>query len=177
MSKASLKKELARMTHEQISELVLDLYAARPEAKEYLDFFVAPDIDRKLDKARQAISKEFNRKTKRYPRPRITKVRRTIKDIASLNPGSEPVADIMTFAIEVACKTGSDNWLKEVTQKNVSKLLRETITLTDRSGLLDIYLPRIKKAIEAIKTTHFYNAGFKNMLRDEYDSAIESLTT
>ena len=34
MSKTQLKKELTKMNAEQIAELVLDLYSARPEAKE-----------------------------------------------------------------------------------------------------------------------------------------------
>ena len=45
------------MSAEQISEMVLDLYAARSEAREYLDFFVSPDIEKKLEKSRSSIKK------------------------------------------------------------------------------------------------------------------------
>ena len=61
MSKTTLKKQLALMTAGQIAELVLDLYAARPEAKEYLDFYVQPDIDKRLERAKSNIKKEINR--------------------------------------------------------------------------------------------------------------------
>ncbi len=62
MSKTQLKKELTKMNAEQIAELVLDLYSARPEAKEYLEFYISPNIDKKLEKAKAAIDKELLRK-------------------------------------------------------------------------------------------------------------------
>ena len=52
MSKSTLRKALATLTKEQIEEMILDLYAARPKAKEYLDFWVSGDIDSKMTKAK-----------------------------------------------------------------------------------------------------------------------------
>ena len=83
------------MSAEQISEMVLDLYAARSEAREYLDFFVSPDIEKKLDKSRSLIKKEMSRNSKGRNKSRSTRIRRFIKDISSLNPGAEPVAEII----------------------------------------------------------------------------------
>ena len=37
MSKTQLKKFLNTLNHDQITEMVLELYAARKEAKDYLD--------------------------------------------------------------------------------------------------------------------------------------------
>ena len=45
MSKTALKKVLAGMTAQQLTELITDLYEARSEAKEYLDFYINPDIE------------------------------------------------------------------------------------------------------------------------------------
>ncbi|MDE6051616.1 MAG: hypothetical protein K2G08_08020, partial [Paramuribaculum sp.] len=70
MSKTQLKKVLATMTAPQIADLVVELYEARPEAKEYLDFFVKPDIDAKLEKARSAIRKEASRTSRGYSKMR-----------------------------------------------------------------------------------------------------------
>lgn len=148
MSKTSLKKQLALMTAEQIAELVLELYEARPEAKEYLDFYIQPDIDKWLAKARAFIRKEITRTSRGHNRARVTRVRRFIKDISSLNPGTEPVADIMTFAIETICEVGSEQWIKEVTQRGFARLLADTVRLADAGGVLDMYLPRIEAAAE-----------------------------
>ena len=43
MSKTSLKKTLNSLTRDQIMEVVLDLYEARKEAREYLEYFISPD--------------------------------------------------------------------------------------------------------------------------------------
>ena len=150
MSKTQLKKLLSQMTAGQISELVLDLYDARPEAKAYLDFFVAPDIDRKLEKAKTAITREMSRNSRGRNKARSTKIRGFIKDISSLNPGSEHVAEIMTYAVEVICLVGNEQNIKPATQNGLARLLHDTVIYVNGSGLLGIYLPRIEKAVNGI---------------------------
>ena len=48
MSKATIKKLLQSMPKEEIIDMVLEMYDARKEAKEYLEFFASPDEDGKL---------------------------------------------------------------------------------------------------------------------------------
>ncbi len=50
MSKATLKKELKNFDADQLREILLDLYSARKESKEYPDFFVDHDIDAMIEK-------------------------------------------------------------------------------------------------------------------------------
>lgn len=40
MSKAKLKRHLLSLTKEQITDIVLELYDARKEAKDYLEFYL-----------------------------------------------------------------------------------------------------------------------------------------
>ncbi len=168
MSKTQLKKELLAMSVQQITDMVLELYSARPEAKEYLDFFIKPDIDAKLEK-------EMNRTSRGRNRARSSRIRRFIKDISSLNPGAEAICEIMTFALETACATGSEQWIKEVTQRAFAKLLHETVTTADTHGILNIYLPRIEKAIDSMRTSWFHSNEFKLLLKDTLHSSIQSL--
>ena len=168
MSKTQLKKELLAMSVQQITDMVLELYSARPEAKEYLDFFIKPDIDAK-------IKKEMNRTSRGRNRARSSRIRRFIKDISSLNPGAEAICEIMTFALETACATGSEQWIKEVTQRAFAKLLHETVTTADTHGILNIYLPRIEKAIDSMRTSWFHSNEFKLLLKDTLHSSIQSL--
>lgn len=163
------------MTAGQIGELVLELYDARPEAKEYLDFFIKPDIDAKLEKAKTAIKKEMSRNSKGRNRARSTRIRRYIKDISSLNPGDEAVCEIMTFAIETACAVGSDQWIKEVTQRGFAKLLHETLIAADKAGMLDIYLPRIEKAVGAMRSSWFRSNEFKSLLKETLRESLDQL--
>ena len=53
MSKTKLKKYLQNLTHDQIMEVVLDLYDARKDAKEYMEFFMNPDVKAELDKTKK----------------------------------------------------------------------------------------------------------------------------
>ncbi|MBD5255918.1 MAG: hypothetical protein HDS53_07620 [Barnesiella sp.] len=175
MSKTQLKKELARLSADQIAELVLDLYDARPEAKEYLDFYIRPDIDAKLDKTRRLINKEVTRASRGRSKMRSTKLRRLIKDISSLNPGQEPVCEILTFTIEAACEAGSRYWVKETTQRSIAKLMQEAVREADRAGLLDVYLPRIREAVESMSPSPHHSGYFKSQLREALADAIDQL--
>ena len=175
MSKTQLKKVLASMTADQISNLVVELYDARPEAKEYLDFFVKPDINAKLEKARSAIRKEASRVSRGYSKMRSTKIKRFIKDISSLNPGEEAVCEIMSFAVETAARVGSDIWIKEVTQKAMARLLHDTLVEADAAGLLDIYLPRIRKAVSDMKSPVFRKNYFKEKLAESLADTLDEL--
>lgn len=59
MSKAQLKKHLSTLTKEQVIEVILKLYDARKEAKEYLEFYLNPDEDAKLEEYKRIIRDEF----------------------------------------------------------------------------------------------------------------------
>lgn len=59
MSKAQLKKYLQTLPHEQIVQVVLDLYDARKAAKEYLEFYMDPDAAKAVENAKKAVLKVF----------------------------------------------------------------------------------------------------------------------
>lgn len=163
------------MSAEQISEMVLDLYAARSEAREYLDFFVSPDIEKKLDKSRSLIKKEMSRNSKGRNKSRSTRIRRFIKDISSLNPGTEPVAEIMTFAVETFCEVGSDQIIKTSVQNGYARLLHDTIVYINDAGLVGDYLPRIEKAVDSMSSSWWRGNEFKKLLKQELKETMESL--
>ena len=64
MSKNTLKKELDLMDRGQLVDIILDLYSNRPEAKEYFEFFLNPDIEKLREKVITKAQKEIMR-TKR----------------------------------------------------------------------------------------------------------------
>ena len=59
MSKAQLKKHLLKLTQEEVIDVILELYDARKEAKEYLEFYMNPNDDIKLDEYKKIIYNEF----------------------------------------------------------------------------------------------------------------------
>lgn len=175
MSKTQLRKVLGCMTAPQLVDMVVELYEARPEAKEYLDFFVKPDIEAKLEKARNAIRKEMGRSSRGRCKARSTRVRRLVKDISSLNPGAEAVCEIMTYAVEQACAAGSEMWVKEVTQRAFVRLLSETLIKADSAGMLNVYLPRIKTAVDDMPRSFLAGDSFRKKLREGIAETLEGL--
>ena len=65
MSKSTIKKLLQSMTKAEIIEMVLELYSARKEAKEYLEFYACPDEKGKLEEYKSIIREEFYPKKRR----------------------------------------------------------------------------------------------------------------
>ena len=65
MSKTTVKKTLMAMSKEEIIDMVLAMYDARKEAKEYLEFYTNPDDDGKLEEYKKIITEEF------YPSKKI----------------------------------------------------------------------------------------------------------
>ena len=79
MSKAQLKKNLMALTKEQVIDVVLELYDARKEAKEYLDFYLNPNDDAKLEEYKKIIYNEFFPK-RGEPKCRFSVCRKAISD-------------------------------------------------------------------------------------------------
>ena len=59
MSKTTVKKTLMAMSKEEIIDMVLAMYDARKEAKEYLEFYTNPDEDGRLEEYKKIITEEF----------------------------------------------------------------------------------------------------------------------
>ena len=77
MSKAKLKKYLQTLSKEQIIEVMLELYDARKEAKEYLEFYLTPDSNAELEKCKKAIRQEFFPTRVFSEKPSFTKCRKS----------------------------------------------------------------------------------------------------
>ncbi|MDE6332622.1 MAG: hypothetical protein K2L80_08470 [Muribaculaceae bacterium] len=98
MSKARLKKELEGMTREQLIDIVLNVYTARKEAREYFEFFLDPDCEKLLYKYIEMIRKEVSRsKRGSYAKFKISAIKRMIKDFEGFDPGAEYVLKLRVY--------------------------------------------------------------------------------
>ncbi len=95
MSKTTVKKSLEGFDAGELRQLILDIYTKSKEAKEILDFYAVPDIAKKLDEYKKTILKEVQRYVRRAHRPRIPRIRATIKKLSILDPGDEAVGELM----------------------------------------------------------------------------------
>ncbi len=86
MSKSTIKKLLKSMTKDEIITMVLELYSARKEAKDYLEFYAEPDEQGKLEEYKDIIREEFYPKRNREPQMRFSVCRKAVSDFKKLTP-------------------------------------------------------------------------------------------
>lgn len=91
MSKAKLKKHLQALPKERVIEIMLELYDARKEAKDYLEFYLAPDSNAELEKCKKTIRQEFFPTRGFSEKPSFAKCRKVISDFQKLKP--EPTGE------------------------------------------------------------------------------------
>lgn len=89
MSKSTIKKLLQSMTKAEIIEMVLELYSARKEAKEYLEFYACPDEKGKLEEYKSIIREEFYPKRRREPQTRFSVCRKAVADFKKLKQSAD----------------------------------------------------------------------------------------
>lgn len=108
MSKASVKKAIKNLDQEALVEMIMELYAARKEAREYLDFWADPDINRETDRVKERLRKLFFL-TEDKPRrkPDFTEAKTLLKNYQTLCHEPEQNADILIFFADTILR-----WLK-----------------------------------------------------------------
>ena len=100
MSKAQLKKHLNTLDKFQIIEMVMELYDARKEARDYLDYYVNPNENKELEKFKKIVLKEFDDDISRDPQCRFSVCRKALSDFKKLSPSADTLAEAMVFYIE-----------------------------------------------------------------------------
>lgn len=154
MSKPALRKALRDIDKEGIVELLCELYDARPQAREYLDFWAKPDLEKLDEKYRSAIRKIFFIGGER-PRknPSLTDIRSAIKFFSTLCCEPEKTASLMLYAAD-----SYREWLS--TRRHIlshraraDALLAETRAYIESHALeefLSLPLERIEKGIAEV---------------------------
>ncbi len=149
MSKSALKLLLNSMSKGDIIKMVLELYSARKEAKEYLDFYVEPDEKGKLEEYKRIIKEEFYpKKETREPKTRFSVCRKAISDFKKLKPSEELIAELMVFYMENACQFTydyGDMW--EQYYISVESNFEKTLLYIDKYNLWDKFESRIKMCL------------------------------
>jgi hypothetical protein len=105
MSKAAVKKELNKLTKEQLMEQVLDLYEKNKAVKEFYDFYLNPTNEKDLvKKYKKMIRREFNVENPMSGTEKFSVAKSAISDFRDLQPSPEALADVMLYLPESACE-------------------------------------------------------------------------
>ncbi len=108
MSKLALKKELSKLSKEQLILHVLDLYENNKAVKEFYNHFLNPQNEEELAKKyKKIIRKEFNVENPMKSTEKFSVAKKAISDLKSLHPSPKILADVMLYLPESACELTS----------------------------------------------------------------------
>ncbi|MDE6278105.1 MAG: hypothetical protein K2M06_08360 [Muribaculaceae bacterium] len=158
MSKIALKKELALMTKPQLEQLVLEAYSARKEIKEYLEYFLAPDPDKLLDKAREEVEKECRRGKWGRSKTRVSVLRKIISDFASFQPGDDYVLRLRFFVIFSLLSASASQRMSDTLVRGFSRFVDEYVAAADTAGCISHALDALQKLADGTLGTRSFRA-------------------
>ena len=152
---------------EEIIGMVLEMYDARKEAKEYLEFYVNPDEDGKLEEYKKIITEEFYpSRGRQEPKTRFSVCRKAVSDYKKLKPSPDKLADLMLCYVENACQFTydyGDMWEQYYT--SVENNFDKTMTFIAKNNMLEHFKPRLKQCVEWASPCGW---GFADTIADLY---------
>lgn len=153
MSKAKLKKYLQTLPQEQLVEIILDLYNARKEAKEYLEFFLEPDQEKALEKAKKDIFRNYFT-PQQYPRAKVSfkTGKEIVDDFIHLDIEPRLVADLMLYHASISMsRIFARRLVSEATWNSTISLFRKAAEYIVTYKLRDEMERKIEKLVEYAK--------------------------
>ena len=144
MSKSQVKKLLSSMSKEEVINVVMELYDARKEARDYLDYYANPDETNELEKFKKIVLKEFDDDISRNPQCRFSVCRKALSDFKKLTPSSDTLAEAMVFYMERVYEfsfCAGDLW--EQYYDSAISNFQSTLKFLIKNNLLESMMPRI----------------------------------
>lgn len=147
MSKLQLKKELAALDRDQLIKVILTAYSSSKAVKNYFDFFADPDIDRLTEKHIKELTKEIERGKWHKSTARISRIRKSLKEFESLNPGVEHIRNLRLKAIELLINQSAVKQYSDTLINGTLKLIDETIVFADNNLIFDSTINYIRQLL------------------------------
>lgn len=148
MSKAQLKKELANMDAVQLRELILDLYSAKKEAKEYFEFFLEPDVNKLTEKVGLQIDKELNRTKRGMLCARFSVIFALLKDYQAHGVDAQHVYKLMLGVLRKAVTFERLYYTKNSFENGTLKLFSHTLEYADKQQMFDVALQDLQGVLD-----------------------------
>ncbi len=105
MSKSALKKELSKLSKDQLIAHILDLYENNKAVKEFYELYLNPAKEVELAlKYKKIIRKEFNVEDPMRSTEKFSVAKRAISDFKDLGASPLILADVMLYLPESACE-------------------------------------------------------------------------
>lgn len=165
MSKTDVKRYINSLDRDALEQLVMDLYSARKEAQEFLEYVIHPNDTVKADLCKDIILKEFF-PSRGEPKTRFSVCRKAIRDFRALDPHPELLADVLLYLPEKAAEF-SDTWgdLWEAFYDSAYNNFVVAMKYIQAHDLQPLFQSRIERLLY-----HTTNAGyaFPDIMHDAY---------
>lgn len=159
MSRTELKKALAGMSREQLQEMILDIYSARKDAKEYFEFYLNPDVNALLAKYRTAIYKEFERTRRGRSTARISRIKKAIRQFDSFSAGASYTITLILDSIRAADDACFRCYLTDTQLRSFSSLLQLAIDYANKNASFLFLIENLSALLKKENfTRRFYNS-------------------
>jgi len=167
MSKVSVRKAITALTKEELVQLVLDMYDAREDAKEYLEYYATPNEEVKLEEYKNIIYNEFYPAGKRAePKFRFSVCKKAISDFKGLKPAPDKLADLMLYLPELGAEFThkyGDMWEQYYTA--VENNFRAALKFIADNNLFAQFETRIRQCLDWSEDCGW---GFTEVMWDTY---------
>lgn len=150
MPKPALKKELLKLTKEQLVAQILDLYEKNKSVKEFYDFYLNPNNEEELVvKYKNLIRKEFNVEKPERSTEKFSVAKKAISDFKGLQPSPEALADVMLYLPESACElTFCYGDFSEQFYDSACNNYKAALAFMAKNGLLEKFKLRAKQCMK-----------------------------
>ncbi|MBE5318505.1 hypothetical protein IM793_05020 [Pedobacter sp. MR2016-19] len=167
MSKPALKKELSKLTKEQLVDHILDLYDKNNSVKEFYNFYLNPKDEQELAKKyKKIIRKEFNVENPIKSTEKFSVAKRAISDFKNLQPSPESLADVMLYLPESACElTALYGDFSEQFYNSAYNNYRAALGFLAKHGLLDNFKVRAEQCVNWASNCGY---GFADDIADAF---------
>ncbi|MEJ1221939.1 DUF6155 family protein [Sediminicola sp. 1XM1-17] len=166
MSKRALKKYLADLKQEELSDQLLDLYERFPVVKEYYDFVFNPKEDKMVQEAKVKIANEYFPVKRKRPKARRSVAQKFIKHFLKLGVEPQLIADVMLYNVEIAQAFSADKNVPEAFYKSMLNSFTEAVQYVAINALLPDFKERIVKVFQATQNQKWPN-------EDEFSRALD----
>ncbi len=157
MSKSKLKKTLSALDKEKLIEVITELYDARKEAKEYLEYWLDPDSGKELERVQKLVSRQFvtpqgvARRT-----PSLPTVNKYIKDFMTICYERERVGELLLYVAEQMCDWLDRRYRRVSYRTSLRKYLDEAALYVENHELEDLYGIRLERLRERVAALEAY---------------------
>lgn len=166
MSKTSLKKELKELDGEQVKEMILDLYTRCKEAREYLDFFLEPEVQPLFDKHYEEISKEAWRGKYGKSTARVSRIKATLKHFDSFGAGPEWTLKLMHAALLEMLDVEYRRYVSLTFIKGINGLAVSMLKYAEKEQLFDKALETLNDVLLHYTMSKGVRTGLRDTVQD-----------